>query len=196
MASTNTVLASSNPGKLQELQLALQDTGLTLVTQDALGVTAAVEDGQTFIENALKKARHAALHTGLPAIADDSGLVVPALDGEPGIHSARYSGRGDAGNNAKLLSAMAELSGDDRSAWYFCVLVLLRSASDPAPLIAEGHWHGWIAEEPRGTGGFGYDPLFRIDDQGKTAAQLEPLEKQQLSHRGLAVARLRHLLDG
>ena len=195
MSAHRTVLASGNPGKLEELQLALQDAGLHLVSQDDLGISPAEEDGQTFIENALKKARHAAAESGLSAIADDSGLVVPSLGGAPGIYSARYSGAGDAGNNAKLLNAMAAMSGDERKAWFFCVVVYLNSASDPTPLIAEGRWQGWIAEAPKGEGGFGYDPLFQVDVQGTTAAQLVPHEKQRLSHRGQAVARLRQLLN-
>ena len=195
MSAHHTVLASGNPGKLEELQLALQDAGLHLVSQDDLGISPAEEDGQTFIENALKKARHAAAESGLSAIADDSGLVVPSLGGAPGIYSARYSGAGDAGNNAKLLNAMAAMSGDERKAWFFCVVVYLNSASDPTPLIAEGRWQGWIGEAPKGEGGFGYDPLFQVDVQGTTAAQLVPHEKQRLSHRGQAVARLRQLLN-
>lgn len=195
MSAHRTVLASGNPGKLEELQLALQVTGLHLVSQDVLGISPAEEDGQTFIENALKKARHAAAESGLGAIADDSGLVVPSLGGAPGIYSARYSGAGDAGNNAKLLKAMAAMSGDERKAWFFCVVVYLKSASDPTPLIAEGRWQGWIGEAPRGEGGFGYDPLFQVDVQGTTAAQLVLHEKQRLSHRGQAVARLRQLLN-
>lgn len=195
MSAHRTVLASGNPGKLEELQLALQDAGLHLVSQDDLGISPAEEDGQTFIENALKKARHAAAESGLSAIADDSGLVVPSLGGAPGIYSARYSGAGDAGNNAKLLNAMAAMSGDERKAWFFCVVVYLNSASDPTPLIAEGRWQGWIGEAPKGEGGFGYDPLFQVDVQGTTAAQLVPHEKQRLSHRGQAVARLRQLLN-
>ena len=190
-----TLLASGNAGKLKELQAALSVTGLVLRPQSDFNVPEADEDGLTFVENALKKARNAALYTGLPAIADDSGLVVPALGGAPGIHSARYSGQGDVQNNVKLLREMAPFNGDDRRAWFICVLVRVTSANDPTPIIAEGYWHGHIAKEPAGTLGFGYDPLFEIDDTGRTAAELGPTEKQALSHRGQAVRTLRHKLE-
>ncbi|WP_435213233.1 RdgB/HAM1 family non-canonical purine NTP pyrophosphatase [Luminiphilus sp. nBUS_16] len=190
-----TLLASGNAGKLKELQAALSATGLLLQPQSDFNVPEADEDGLTFVENALKKARNAALYTGLPALADDSGLVVPALGGAPGIHSARYSGQGDVQNNVKLLRAMAPFDGDDRRAWFICVLVRVASANDPTPIIAEGYWHGHIAKEPSGTSGFGYDPLFEIDDTGRTAAELSPTEKQALSHRGQAVRTLRHKLE-
>jgi XTP/dITP diphosphohydrolase len=185
------VLASGNRGKLIELQQALKDTHFTLVPQGELGVTDAIEDGITFLENALIKARHAARLTGKPALADDSGLVVPALGGAPGIYSSRYSGKGDKGNNDKLLAAMAGYQGEQRRAWFICVLVFLISADDPAPIVAEGRWHGFIAEGARGQGGFGYDPVFVIDEQGRTAAELAAHEKQVLSHRGQAIAALR-----
>ena len=190
-----TLLASGNAGKLKELQAALSVTGLVLRPQSDFNVPEADEDGLTFVENALKKARNAALYTGLPALADDSGLVVPALGGAPGIHSARYSGQGDVQNNVKLLRAMAPFDGDDRRAWFICVLVRVTSANDPTPIIAEGYWHGHIAKEPSGASGFGYDPLFEIDDTGRTAAELSPTEKQALSHRGQAVRTLRHKLE-
>lgn len=185
------VLASGNRGKLVELQQALQGTHFTLVPQGELGVVDAIEDGITFLENALIKARHAARITGKPALADDSGLVVPALGGAPGIYSSRYSGKGDQGNNDKLLAAMAGYQNEQRRAWFICVLVFLSSADDPAPIVTEGRWHGFIAEEIRGQGGFGYDPLFVINEHGRTAAELAAHEKQALSHRGQAIAALR-----
>ena len=189
-----TVLASGNVGKLKELQLALSETGLELHPQSQYQVPEAEEDGLSFVENALKKARNAAAHTGLPALADDSGLVVPALGGAPGIYSARYAQGGDSANNEKLLMEMRHRHGQERRAWFVCVLVLVRGATDPCPLIAEGYWYGHIAETSRGTGGFGYDPLFVIDDIGRTAATLSAAEKQALSHRGQAVAELRQRL--
>ena len=166
-----------------------------LQPQSDFDVPEADEDGLTFVENALKKARNASLHTGLPALADDSGLVVPALGGAPGIHSARFSGQGDGQNNIKLLQEMLPFEGDYRKAWFICVLVRVTSATDPTPLIAEGYWHGHIAKEPSGASGFGYDPLFQIDSTGRTAADLNPKEKQALSHRGQAVRTLRHKLE-
>ncbi len=184
------VLASSNHGKLCELQEALAGSDWRLTPQGDMGVTDAIEDKLTFVENALTKARHAAKMTGLPAIADDSGLVVPALSGAPGIFSARFSGRGDAGNNAKLLDTMSALTASDRDAHYFCVLVFLLSSDDPAPIIAEGRWQGRIALTAAGAGGFGYDPIFEVADLGCTAAQLSPEAKRELSHRGQAVTQL------
>jgi XTP/dITP diphosphohydrolase len=189
--SNTVVLASGNVGKLRELQDALAGAGFTLKPQSEFGVSDAVEDKPTFIENALIKARHASAETGLPAIADDSGLVVPALHGAPGIYSARYSGLGDAGNNAKLLEAMSPFTGDERNAHYFCVLVFLQNAQDPAPIVVEGRWHGRIALLPRGTGGFGYDPLFEIPMLASTAAEISLEEKRARSHRGQAVIKLR-----
>jgi len=186
------VLASGNQGKLDELQDALAPVGMVLRKQSDLGVTEAVEDGATFVENAIKKARNACQQTGYPALADDSGLVVPALGGAPGIHSARYSGEGDAGNNLKLLAAMQGLEGEERSAHFVCVLVLLQSATDPSPLIVEARWHGHIGPVPKGAHGFGYDPLFLVTDkQGLTAAELALEQKRAISHRGQAVAMLR-----
>lgn len=190
-----TVLASGNLGKLKELEVAMSDTGLQLQPQSDFAVPEAEEDGLTFVENALKKARNAALHTGLPALADDSGLVVPALGGAPGIHSARFSGHGDGQNNEKLLQEMLPFDGQDRRAWFVCVLVRITSANDPSPIIAEGYWHGHIAKLPSGTSGFGYDPLFQVDESGRTAAELSRAEKQALSHRGQAVRILRHKLE-
>jgi len=190
------VLATSNAGKLAELQPLLAPAGFELVTQGALGVGDAIEDGLTFLENALIKARHASAVTGLPALGDDSGLVVDALGGAPGLYSARYAGRhGDAAaNNAKLLGNMEGLVGARRRAHFYCVLVLLRHADDPQPLVAEGVWPGLVLEAPRGEGGFGYDPVFFVPAHGVSAAELEPHLKNRISHRGLALARLRERL--
>lgn len=187
------VLASSNRGKLAELGALLADCGIVLVTQDSLGVEPVAETGLTFVENALLKARHAARTTGLPALADDSGLTVTALGGAPGVRSARFAGEAadDRGNVERLLAALAEQPGADRSAAFHCVLVALASAADPAPLIATGSWHGRIAEAPRGQSGFGYDPVFLLPRLGMTAAELPPERKNRLSHRGRAARRLR-----
>ena len=190
------VLATSNQGKLAELKPLLAEFDYALVTQGELGVGDAVEDGRSFIENAIIKARHASAATGLPALADDSGLVVPALGGEPGIHSARYAGsHGDsAANIAKLLEAMRTLPDSQRAAHFTCVLVLLRHADDPEPLVAEGRWFGQVLLSPRGEKGFGYDPVFLDPRHGLTAAELDAATKNQASHRGQAIARLRALL--
>ena len=190
------VLATSNQGKLAELQPLLGDAGFSLVTQGDLGVSDAVEDGLTFLENALIKARHASTATGLPALADDSGLVVDALGGAPGLLSARYAGsHGDhAANIARLLENMRGFTGEARRAHFYCVLVLLRHAADPQPLVAEGLWPGLVVDSPRGAGGFGYDPVFLVPGQGVTAAELDPALKIRISHRGLALARLRERL--
>ncbi|HEX4852574.1 RdgB/HAM1 family non-canonical purine NTP pyrophosphatase [Arenimonas sp.] len=187
------VLATSNKGKLAELQPLLADAGYALVTQGELGVEDAVEDGLTFIENAMLKARHACAATGLPALADDSGLVVEALDGEPGLYSARYAGaHGDsAANIARLLGRMQGLEGEQRRAHFHCVIVLMRHARDPQPLVVEGRWPGYVLDAPRGEGGFGYDPVFLVPDQQLTAAELDPALKNRISHRGLALAALR-----
>ncbi|GGA67145.1 non-canonical purine NTP pyrophosphatase [Arenimonas soli] len=190
------VLATSNKGKLAELKPLLAEFGYALVTQGELGVSDAVEDGRSFIENAIIKARHASAATGLPALADDSGVVVPALGGEPGIYSARYAGsHGDsAANIAKLLEAMRTLPDSQRTAHFTCVLVLLRHADDPEPLVAEGRWFGQVLHSPRGEKGFGYDPVFLDPRHGLTAAELDAATKNQASHRGQAIARLRALL--
>lgn len=198
------VIASNNPGKLREIGAILAPLAIEVVPQGALGVAEAEEPHCTFIENALAKARHASRATGLPALADDSGVCVFALGGEPGVHSARYAngagataGRDDQDrrNNEKLLQALS--AATDRRAHYYCVIVLVRHAEDPQPLIAEAEWHGEILREPRGEGGFGYDPLFLIPELGKTGAELAPHEKNAVSHRGRAlvklVARLRAL---
>jgi XTP/dITP diphosphohydrolase len=192
---TRVVLASGNPGKLREFSQMLADAGIELVAQSEFRVVAPEETATTFVENALIKARHAAQETGLPAIADDSGLQVDALDGAPGIRSARFAGADaeDAANNRKLLEALSEVPAQARSARYRAVLVYLDGAEDPAPIISEGTWEGRIAEAPRGTSGFGYDPLFELAD-GRTAAELPAGEKNLLSHRGQALAALRHRL--
>ena len=191
------VLATSNAGKLAELQPLLAPAGFQLVTQGSLGVADAIEDGRTFLENAIIKARHASAATGLSALADDSGLVVDALGGAPGLYSARYAGvHGDsAANSAKLLSDMEGLVGDRRRAHFYCVLVLLRHADDPQPLVAEGVWPGLVLEAPRGEGGFGYDPVFLVPSQGLSAAELDPALKNRISHRGQALSRLRERLS-
>lgn len=187
------VLATSNRGKLAELQPLMADAGFTLVTQGELGVDDAIEDGLTFIENALKKARHACLATGLPALADDSGLVVPSLGGEPGLYSARYAGaHGDhAANIGKLLQRLHGVDGDGRAAYFHCAIVLLRHAADPQPWVFEGSWHGRVLDAPRGDGGFGYDPVFLDPASGLTAAELPAATKNRVSHRGQALSALR-----
>ena len=184
------VLASSNVGKVSEFRALLAGLDFTVIAQGELGIEAAEEPHLTFVENALAKARHAAVHSGLPALADDSGLCVAALGGAPGVHSARFSGPNadDDSNNAELLR---RLQGEaDRRAHYTCVLVAVASADDPEPLIAEARWHGAIVTQPRGTGGFGYDPLFLLPELGRTAAELPPQEKNRISHRGLALREL------
>lgn len=193
------VIASNNPGKLREIGQLLAPLEIEAVPQSEFGVPEADEPHCTFIENALAKARHASHHTGLPALADDSGICVAALGGEPGVHSARYAGEPPAGsprgrdsqdvrNNRKLLAMLANASG--RSAHYYCVIVLVRHAQDPEPLIAEGRWHGEVIDTPRGTNGFGYDPYFYLPEFGRTAAELSPEEKNAISHRGQALAAL------
>lgn len=190
------VLASNNAGKLRELADLLSDAGIELVAQGDLGINAAAETAPTFIENALIKARQAAGEAGLPAIADDSGLEVDALSGAPGVYSARFAGEpsDDAANNAKLLEQLKDVPAAERRARFRAVLVYLRAVDDPAPIIAEGIWEGRIAVEPRGDGGFGYDPLFELPD-GRTSAELPAAEKGRLSHRGQALAALRAKLS-
>lgn len=192
------VLASGNAGKLKELRELLAGSGIDLIAQAELGVDDAEETGSTFVENALLKARHAARSTGLPALADDSGLCVAALRGAPGLYSARYAGaRGDAAaNNAKLLRELDDVAATQRSAFFICVLALLRNAEDPAPLIAEGRWHGRILTAASGNQGFGYDPLFLPDGQSQSAAALDRDLKNRISHRGQALVRLREQLSG
>ena len=194
------VLASGNAGKLAELRALLDGQLLNgmfeLRAQSEFGVADIDETGLTFIENALLKARHAARITGLPALADDSGLCVDALGGAPGLYSARYAGaHGDAGANiAKLLRELEGVPDSARGAHFHAVVVLLRHADDPRPLVAEGSWHGRILEAPRGAGGFGYDPVFLDPELGRSAAELEPALKHRISHRGRALAALRERL--
>ena len=190
------VLASSNRGKLDELRELLIPSGYELIAQSDLGVGDAEETGSTFVENALLKARHAARITGFAALADDSGLLVDALDGAPGLRSARFAGEhgNAAANNALLLEHLRDVPPDRRSAHFYCVLVLLRSADDPQPLIAEGSWRGRILDAPRGARGFGYDPLFLPDGQTLSAAELDPSMKNRISHRGQALDALREKL--
>ncbi|MEP6607856.1 MAG: RdgB/HAM1 family non-canonical purine NTP pyrophosphatase [Burkholderiaceae bacterium] len=186
------VLATGNPGKLREFSMLLENfagpSEPQLVPQGSLGIGGGAEPHSTFVENALTKARHAAALSGLPALADDSGLCVDALKGAPGILSARFAGEpaDDAQNNRELLRRLAGVT--QRDAHYVCVLVAVRTADDPEPLIADGRWHGQILNACRGEGGFGYDPLFYISDLGQTAAELEPQHKNRISHRGIAVA--------
>jgi XTP/dITP diphosphohydrolase len=188
------VVASNNAGKLKEFAALLAPLGFELVPQSALGVTEAEEPHPSFLENALAKARHASRATGLPALADDSGICVPALDGAPGVHSARFAQRLDGGeksdarNNAKLVSLLEGQA--DRRAYYYCVLAFLSHADDPQPLIGEGQWWGEVAAAPRGQGGFGYDPHFWLPERSCTAAELDPAEKNRISHRAQALAQL------
>jgi XTP/dITP diphosphohydrolase len=186
------VLASSNRGKLAEFNALLADSHFEVIPQSELGVEDAEETGLTFVENALLKARHASRITGLPALADDSGLCVAHLRGAPGLYSARYSGQhGDnAANNAKLLRELNGVPAERRGAFFISVLALLTHADDPAPIIAEGRWHGRVLEAPRGNHGFGYDPLFLPHEQLLSAAELEPAVKNRLSHRAQAMAQL------
>lgn len=192
--SSRVVLASGNPGKIREITRLLTPLGLEVVPQDVLGVPPAEEPYPTFVENALAKARHAAAATGLPALADDSGICVAALGGAPGVRSARYAGTAasDADNNARLMEQMSAVS--DRRAHYYCVIVLVRSADDPQPIIAEGEWHGEILQAPRGTGGFGYDPLFLDRQTGLTGAEMATSRKNRISHRGKAMRKLMRVL--
>jgi XTP/dITP diphosphohydrolase len=187
------VIASGNPGKLREIERILAPLTIEVVSQEALGIAPAEEPHSTFVENALAKARHVSAASGLPALADDSGICVNALDGAPGVRSARYAGTpvSDERNNAFLLDQMAGVI--DRRAHYYCVIVLMRHASDPQPVIAEGDWHGEIVQSPRGTRGFGYDPLFLDSKTGQTGAELATSRKNRISHRGKA---MRMLLRG
>lgn len=188
------VLASNNLGKVREFSQLLSPLGLDVRPQGEFGVGEADEPHGTFLENALVKARHASRLSGLPALADDSGLCVVALDGAPGVLSARYAGepKSDERNNAKLLAAL--VNSQDRRAYYACLLVLVRHVDDPLPIVCEGIWSGEIAPQPKGSGGFGYDPLFWLPDRQVTAAELTATEKNRLSHRGMACADLLHKL--
>lgn len=186
------VLASGNAKKAKELTELLAPKGWQVSLQSELGVVQPAEDGLTFVENALIKARAASEQTGLPAIADDSGLVVPALQGAPGIYSARFAGEtaSDAENNIKLLSVMHDLVDEQRDAYFVSIIVFLRHAQDPLPIVAQGVWHGRILHQAVGEGGFGYDPLFWVPTHGCASAQLPAEIKQRISHRGLAMASL------
>lgn len=190
------VLASGNVGKLIEIRDVLADLSIDLVAQAELGVDDAEETGATFVENAILKARHASRITGLPALGDDSGICVDALNGAPGLLSARYAGEhgNSAANIAKLLDALKGAPENERAAHFFCVIVLLRHAEDPAPLIAEGRWQGRILDAPRGDAGFGYDPVFYDPSRNVSAAEMDAGEKNRISHRGQALAQLRNLL--
>jgi XTP/dITP diphosphohydrolase len=188
------VVASNNAGKLREIDAILAPLGIKAVPQSAFNVPEAEEPYPTFVENALTKARNASRHTGLPALADDSGICVRAFGGAPGVLSARFAGepKSDARNNARLIADLKDHA--DRSAYYFAVLVLVRHADDPEPLIAEGRWMGEVIESPRGEHGFGYDPYFLLPDLGKTAAELDPAQKNIVSHRAKALRRLAALI--
>ena len=181
------VLASNNPGKLREFNAMFSEKAIHIVGQGSMGVRACEEPYHTFLENALAKARNAARESGLPALADDSGITANALNGEPGVFSARYAGADcdDKANNAKLVAALKDKT--DKRAHYTCVLVALRYADDHEPIVVEAHWNGEIVSEPRGTGGFGYDPYFYLPEFGKTAAELTAEEKNAVSHRGKAL---------
>lgn len=184
------VIASNNPGKIREIGQILAPLGMEVIPQPAFKVPEAEEPHASFIENALAKARHGARLTGLPALADDSGICVDALGGAPGVVSAHFAGepRSDARNNRKLLEMLE--AEDNRRAHYYCVMVLMRHRDDPQPLVAEGEWRGEILREPRGSGGFGYDPLFLDPMLGKTGAELSPEQKNRVSHRGKALTAL------
>lgn len=192
-AGREVVLASNNAGKLREFSAILSGAGITMIAQGDLGVPEADEPYLTFLENALAKARHASQHSGRPALADDSGLCVPALGGAPGVYSARYASMGggeksDLANNMRLVSHLQRV--DDHRAFYVAVLVYVERADDPCPIVAEGRWHGEIVQQPRGTNGFGYDPHFWLPDRGCTVAELNPAEKNRISHRARALQTL------
>lgn len=191
------VAATGNRGKLAEIERLLDGLGWEVVAQSEFGVEPPPEDGLTFVENAIIKARHASERTGRPALADDSGLVVAALGGAPGIRSARYAGpgSGDAANNEKLLRALAGAPEGERSARFECAVVWMRDPRDPVPLIARGTWAGRVLEAPRGANGFGYDPLFLDPATGQTAAELPPERKDALGHRGRALRALRAMMQ-
>ena len=184
------VMASNNAGKLKEFAALMAPLGIQVIPQGELQVPECPEPHHTFLENALEKARHASRVTGLPALADDSGICVEALSGAPGVYSARYSGepKSDAANNAKLVAA---LQGEaNRRAWYYCVLVMVRHADDPQPLVADGMWFGEVRDEAAGTGGFGYDPHFWLPQHGCSVAEMDAAEKNRVSHRGQALQAL------
>ena len=186
------VLASNNPGKLREIQAVLDQQRFHLIQQSEFKVSEVAETGTTFVENAIIKARHAAQHTGLPALADDSGIEVDALKGAPGVYSARYAGNDadDESNNAKLLSQLADIPDRQRTARFQCVIAYMRHAQDPMPLICQGTWEGSILHKARGKNGFGYDPLFFVPTHGCSSAELDPEEKNRISHRAQALQKL------
>lgn len=190
--SQKIILASGNAGKLREFQQLLADCGFDVIPQSAYQIDNADETGLTFVENAIIKARHACQHTGLPAIADDSGLEVDALNGRPGIYSARYASTqaSDSANNTKLLQELNDVMEDQRTARYHCVLAFMRHAEDPTPILCHGVWEGRILSTPRGESGFGYDPLFFVPTHNCAAAELDKAEKNRISHRGIAMAQL------
>lgn len=191
------MLASSNQGKLREINHLLAALSIEGVPQTQFNVPDAEETGLTFVENAILKARNAAQHTGLPALADDSGIEVDFLKGEPGIYSARFAGKGasDLDNLNKLLGAMKGVPDEERSARFQCIMVFMRHATDPTPLICQGTWEGRILHEPRGENGFGYDPIFYVPTHNCSSAELEPTLKNQLSHRGQALQKLINALS-
>ena len=193
-ALTKLVIASNNPGKLKEIGALLAPLSIEIVSQSDYNTGEADEPFGTFVENALAKARHASRCSGLPALADDSGICVSALNGAPGVNSARYAGepKSDARNNQKLIEALKNQT--DRRAYYYCVIVLVRHPGDPQPIIVDGSWHGEIIDQPRGTGGFGYDPYFLLPEFGKTAAELTTEQKNKISHRGQALEKLSDIL--
>ena len=192
------VLASSNHGKIKELATLLEPLNIEVILQSQFDIPDADETGLTFIENAIIKARHAAKISGLPALADDSGLAVDALNGAPGIYSARYAGKQCVAkdNIAKLIAEMQHVPDEKRQAHFHCVLALVTTAYDPAPIICDGSWHGMILREPRGSDGFGYDPIFYVPTENKSAAELTPARKNQISHRGMALQTLVNKLAG
>jgi XTP/dITP diphosphohydrolase len=196
--TTSIVLASNNAGKVREINALLAASGLGVIPQGELGIDEAEETGLTFVENAILKARHAARASGGPAIADDSGLEVDALNGAPGIYSARYAGVGadDRANCDKVLAALADVPDEHRGARFQCLMVYLRHAADPTPVICHGTWEGRILLAPRGENGFGYDPVFLVPQEGRTAAELPPDLKNRLSHRGQALRKLVDFLRG
>ena len=183
------VLATGNPGKLREMREIFADVDLDIVAQSEFNTPEALEDGLSFVENAIKKARNAAAHTGMPALADDSGIEVDALNGEPGIHSARYAGENES-NIQKLLRELEGIPDEGRTARFQCVIVYLRHANDPVPVIAQGSWEGAILKSPRGEGGFGYDPIFYVPERQCSAAELNADDKNSLSHRGKALRQM------
>jgi XTP/dITP diphosphohydrolase len=189
------VIASNNPGKLREIGELLAPLAINVAPQSEFNISEADEPHITFVENALAKARHASRCSGLPALADDSGICVSALGGAPGVNSARYAGepKSDERNNQKLVAALQNQA--DRRAYYYCVIVLVRHADDPQPIIVDGSWHGEIIDQPRGSGGFGYDPYFYLPEFGKTSAELTAEQKNQISHRGQALAKLVEILQ-